>query len=113
MPQSESITLGNIQNIINSPLFLVVLALYFPPLPVVICRGFSVHLIINILLCILGELCILGTFPGLFHSWYITLRTKTKQEKDSYLSIVEEHSYDENQSTEQVSDYGAIQHNIC
>jgi len=47
-------------------LFLGVLAILFPPLPVwVKCGICSVDSVINILLCILGFL------PGLLHAWYI------------------------------------------
>lgn len=49
-----------------SDLCLVVLLIFFPPLPVWIRRGVcSADGWINILLCILGY------FPGLIHSWYI------------------------------------------
>ncbi|EEQ41173.1 hypothetical protein CLUG_05301 [Clavispora lusitaniae ATCC 42720] len=49
-----------------SDIFLVVLSVLFPPLPVWIRRGIcSADSFINILLCILGYL------PGLIHSWYI------------------------------------------
>lgn len=49
-----------------SDLCLVVLLIFFPPLPVWIRRGVcSADAWINILLCILGY------FPGLIHSWYI------------------------------------------
>lgn len=49
-----------------SDLCLVILSIFFPPLPVWIRRGVcSADSWINILLCILGY------FPGLIHSWYI------------------------------------------
>ncbi|ODV96866.1 hypothetical protein PACTADRAFT_29525, partial [Pachysolen tannophilus NRRL Y-2460] len=45
---------------------LVVVAIFFPPLPVWLKRGLcSADSLINILLCILGYI------PGLIHSWYI------------------------------------------
>ncbi|OAA66769.1 putative protein family UPF0057 [Niveomyces insectorum RCEF 264] len=47
-------------------IFLGLLALLFPPLPVWVKRGIcSADSIINILLCVLGFL------PGLIHAWYI------------------------------------------
>ncbi|OTA96083.1 hypothetical protein M434DRAFT_9170 [Hypoxylon sp. CO27-5] len=47
-------------------LFLGLLAILFPPLPVWVKTGLcSADSIINILLCILGYI------PGLLHSWYI------------------------------------------
>jgi len=47
-------------------LFLGILAILFPPLPVWIRRGIcSADSLINILLCMLGYL------PGLIHAWYI------------------------------------------
>ncbi|VVT56278.1 uncharacterized protein SAPINGB_P004929 [Magnusiomyces paraingens] len=49
-----------------SDCFLVILAIFFPPLPVWIRRGCcSIDSFINIALCCLGYL------PGLIHSWYI------------------------------------------
>ncbi|KAI5952524.1 hypothetical protein KGF54_003391 [Candida jiufengensis] len=49
-----------------SDLCLIVLSIFFPPLPVWIRRGVcSTDSLINILLCMLGF------FPGLIHSWYI------------------------------------------
>lgn len=49
-----------------SDLFLIVLSVLFPPLPVWIRRGCcSCDSLINI------ALCMLGYFPGLIHSWYI------------------------------------------
>lgn len=46
--------------------FLVILAIFFPPLPVWIRRGLcSIDGFINIALCCLGYI------PGLIHSWYI------------------------------------------
>ncbi|CAK7897628.1 hypothetical protein CAAN1_15S01596 [[Candida] anglica] len=49
-----------------SDLCLVLLSVFFPPLPVWIRRGVcSGDSLINILLCILGYV------PGLIHSWYI------------------------------------------
>ncbi|GAB0137458.1 hypothetical protein EsDP_00005722 [Epichloe bromicola] len=50
----------------SADIFLGVLAILFPPLPVwVKCGICSADSIINILLCCLGFL------PGLFHAWYI------------------------------------------
>ncbi|RCK54944.1 Plasma membrane proteolipid 31 [Candida viswanathii] len=52
-----------------SDLFLIVLSVLFPPLPVWIRRGCcSCDSLINI------ALCMLGYFPGLIHSWYIIAR---------------------------------------
>ncbi|KAF6052002.1 Proteolipid membrane putative modulator family protein [Candida parapsilosis] len=49
-----------------SDLLLIVLSVFFPPLPVWIRRGVcSKDSAINILLCILGFI------PGLIHAWYI------------------------------------------
>ncbi|KPM34216.1 hypothetical protein AK830_g12354 [Neonectria ditissima] len=50
----------------SADLFLAVLAILFPPLPVWVKRGIcSADSLINILLCVLGFI------PGLLHSWYI------------------------------------------
>ncbi|KAI2466809.1 hypothetical protein F4781DRAFT_335738 [Annulohypoxylon bovei var. microspora] len=50
----------------SADLFLGLLAILFPPLPVWVKTGLcSADSIINILLCMLGYL------PGLIHSWYI------------------------------------------
>ncbi|KAL1876446.1 hypothetical protein Daus18300_002690 [Diaporthe australafricana] len=50
----------------SSDIFLGVLAIIFPPLPVwVKCGICSADSVINILLCVLGFL------PGLLHAWYI------------------------------------------
>ncbi|KAI1776927.1 hypothetical protein F4818DRAFT_363488 [Hypoxylon cercidicola] len=50
----------------TADLFLGLLAILFPPLPVWVKRGLcSADSIINILLCMLGFI------PGLLHSWYI------------------------------------------
>lgn len=50
----------------STDIFLGLLALLFPPLPVWVKRGIcSADSIINILLCMLGYL------PGLIHAWYI------------------------------------------
>ncbi|KAK2589544.1 hypothetical protein QQS21_012781 [Conoideocrella luteorostrata] len=50
----------------SADIFLGVLAILFPPLPVwVKCGICSADSIINILLCCLGFI------PGLFHAWYI------------------------------------------
>lgn len=52
-----------------SDVFLVILAIFFPPLPVWIRRGLcSADGFINIALCCLGYI------PGLIHSWYIIAR---------------------------------------
>merc|ERR1712000_440356 len=60
--------LNAIQAIImcSSDIFLGVLAILFPPLPVWVKRGIcSADSVINILLCVLGFI------PGLLHAWYI------------------------------------------
>jgi len=44
---------------------MVLLAIFFPPLPVAVKRGLSMDLAINICLSILGY------FPGLIHACYI------------------------------------------
>ncbi|EGR45496.1 uncharacterized protein TRIREDRAFT_81423 [Trichoderma reesei QM6a] len=50
----------------SADIFLGVLAILFPPLPVWVKRGIcSADSLINILLCILGFI------PGLLHAWYI------------------------------------------
>ncbi|CAK7211341.1 hypothetical protein SBRCBS47491_001091 [Sporothrix bragantina] len=50
----------------SSDIFLGLLALLFPPLPVWVKRGLcSADSVINILLCVLGYI------PGLIHAWYI------------------------------------------
>ncbi|KAK0386051.1 hypothetical protein NLU13_5888 [Sarocladium strictum] len=50
----------------SADIFLGVIAILFPPLPVWVKRGIcSADSIINILLCVLGFI------PGLLHSWYI------------------------------------------
>lgn len=52
-----------------SDFFLVILAIFFPPLPVWFRRGLcSADSFINI------ALCCLGFVPGLIHSWYIIAR---------------------------------------
>ncbi|KAF2216589.1 hypothetical protein CERZMDRAFT_9564, partial [Cercospora zeae-maydis SCOH1-5] len=48
---------------------LAILAIILPPVPVVIRRGCSAHILLNILLCILGWI------PGILHAWYIILET--------------------------------------
>lgn len=49
-----------------SDICLIVVSVFFPPLPVWIRRGLcTCDSLINILLCMLGY------FPGLIHSWYI------------------------------------------
>lgn len=50
----------------SADVFLAILALLFPPLPVWVKRGIcSADSLINILLCVLGYV------PGLLHAWYI------------------------------------------
>ncbi|KAK7397969.1 hypothetical protein QQX98_012662 [Neonectria punicea] len=50
----------------SADLFLAVIAILFPPLPVWVKRGLcGADSLINILLCVLGYI------PGLLHSWYI------------------------------------------
>ncbi|EHA46796.1 hypothetical protein MCOR27_002463 [Pyricularia oryzae] len=58
----------------SADIFLGLLAILFPPLPVWVKRGLcSADSLINILLCILGYL------PGLIHSWYIIARFPEEQ----------------------------------
>lgn len=45
--------------------FLVLIAIFFPPIPVAVKTGCSMDLVINICLCILGFI------PGLIHACYI------------------------------------------
>lgn len=45
--------------------FLVLLAIFLPPIPVAVKRGLSMDLVLNICLCLLGFL------PGLIHACYI------------------------------------------
>ncbi|KAK9457115.1 hypothetical protein V1511DRAFT_492728 [Dipodascopsis uninucleata] len=53
----------------SADVFLVLLAIVFPPLPVWVKRGIcSADSLINI------ALCMLGFIPGLLHSWYIIAR---------------------------------------
>ncbi|KAI9882162.1 MAG: hypothetical protein M1823_006094 [Watsoniomyces obsoletus] len=53
----------------TSDIFLCLLAILFPPLPVWVKRGIcSADSLINIALCMLGGI------PGLFHAWYIILK---------------------------------------
>ncbi|GAB7338483.1 hypothetical protein MBLNU457_5238t1 [Dothideomycetes sp. NU457] len=53
----------------GSDIFLGILALLFPPLPVWVKRGIcSADSLINLALCCLGVL------PGLLHAWYIILQ---------------------------------------
>ncbi|KAK9480393.1 hypothetical protein V1514DRAFT_325310 [Lipomyces japonicus] len=53
----------------SADVFLILLAILFPPLPVWIKRGIcSADSLINI------ALCMLGFIPGLLHSWYIIAR---------------------------------------
>ncbi|PMB73697.1 Plasma membrane proteolipid 3 [Beauveria bassiana] len=50
----------------SADIFLGVLAILFPPLPVWVKRGIcSADSLINILLCLLGFI------PGMLHAWYI------------------------------------------
>lgn len=61
-------------------LFLVILAIFFPPLPVWIRRG-----VCSSELLILIALCILGYFPGLLYSWYII-----SEHRDNYVYVLED-----------------------
>lgn len=54
----------------TSDLLLAVLAIFLPPFPVLVKRGFSLDLVLNIVL-----MC-LGGFPGIVHSWYIIVKYK-------------------------------------
>lgn len=81
-----------------SDVFLVVLSVLFPPLPVWIRRGFCTgDSLINVCLFILGY------FPGLIHSWYII--AKYPPYSDIYYVY---RSDIENQTTSRVANYGAV-----
>ncbi|KAI1806231.1 hypothetical protein F4811DRAFT_512324 [Daldinia bambusicola] len=61
----------------SADLFLGLLAVLFPPLPVWVKTGLcSADSIINILLCVLGYL------PGLLHAWYIISKYPESYEYD-------------------------------
>ncbi|KAI1386449.1 uncharacterized protein F4822DRAFT_410098 [Hypoxylon trugodes] len=61
----------------SADLFLGLIAILFPPLPVWVRRGLcSADSIINILLCVLGYI------PGLIHSWYIISKFPEAYEYD-------------------------------
>ncbi|PRT56914.1 Plasma membrane proteolipid 31 [Wickerhamiella sorbophila] len=63
-------------------LFLIVLSIVLPPVPVAFKRGFcSADFLINIALCILGFL------PGLIHAWYII----AKYPQDADIDDIEAH----------------------
>lgn len=55
---------------ITSDLLLAVLAIFFPPFPVLVKRGISLDLLLNVVLLCLGGL------PGVIHSWYIIVKYK-------------------------------------
>jgi uncharacterized membrane protein YqaE (UPF0057 family) len=50
---------------------LILLALFLPPIAVLIKEGVGKHLIINIILCILGLL------PGIVHAIWLMVRDKS------------------------------------
>lgn len=53
--------------------FLIILAVFFPPLPVCIKKGLcSCDFLINVCLCLLGWV------PGMLHAWYIILNNPDK-----------------------------------
>ncbi|KAF2230009.1 UPF0057-domain-containing protein [Viridothelium virens] len=52
----------------GSDLLLYIIAIFIPPIPVVLKSGIGVDLLINILLWILGWI------PGVIHAWYIIHR---------------------------------------
>lgn len=55
---------------VTSDLLLAILAIFFPPFPVLVKRGLSLDLLLNVVL-----LC-LGGFPGIIHAWYIIVKYK-------------------------------------
>ncbi|TLS26823.1 hypothetical protein PpBr36_05033 [Pyricularia pennisetigena] len=65
----------------SADIFLGLLAILFPPLPVWVKRGLcSADSVINILLCVLGYFLMRTTqLPGLIHSWYIIARFPEEQ----------------------------------
>lgn len=62
--------LSNGQLRLTSDTLLAVLAIFLPPFPVLIKRGFSLDLLLNVFLSFLAYL------PGLIHSWYIIVKFK-------------------------------------
>ena len=62
--------LSNGQLRLTSDTLLAVLAIFLPPFPVLIKRGFSFDLLLNVFLSFLAYL------PGLIHSWYIIVKYK-------------------------------------
>lgn len=52
-----------------------IIALVLPPLPVIIRRGCSGHVLLNIFLCLLGWI------PGVVHAWYIILETPSLRQR--------------------------------
>ncbi|KAF5103024.1 hypothetical protein D0Z00_000002 [Geotrichum galactomycetum] len=62
--------LSNGQLRLTSDTLLAVLAIFLPPFPVLIKRGFSLDLLLNVFLSFLAYL------PGLIHSWYIIVKYK-------------------------------------
>ncbi|KAK3703450.1 plasma membrane proteolipid Pmp3 [Vermiconidia calcicola] len=56
-------------------LLLAILALFLPPLTVVLRRGVGADLLINILLTCLAWL------PGVLHAWYIIVKTPNHRER--------------------------------
>ncbi|KAI9897824.1 hypothetical protein N3K66_007680 [Trichothecium roseum] len=69
----------------SSDVFLGVLAILFPPLPVWVKRGIcSADSMINILLCVLGFI------PGLLHAWYIIAKFPDDYDHD-YERVPQDH----------------------
>ncbi|KAK3045640.1 hypothetical protein LTR09_012794 [Extremus antarcticus] len=56
-------------------LILGVIAIFLPPVAVVLRRGCGADLLINILLCLLGWI------PGVFHAWYVVIKTPNHSER--------------------------------
>ncbi|CAK1361694.1 hypothetical protein CB0940_02963 [Cercospora beticola] len=69
---------------------LAIIAIFLPPLPVIIRRGCSGHVLLNILLCILGWI------PGILHAWYIILETpslRKRHRRRSQSRVIREEVY--------------------
>ncbi|KAL6703813.1 hypothetical protein ACN47E_009032 [Coniothyrium glycines] len=54
----------------TSSILLYFLAIWLPFLPVIMRRGCSADVLINLLLCVLGWI------PGIIHAWYIISKTE-------------------------------------
>ncbi|KAI1244376.1 hypothetical protein MGN70_014248 [Eutypa lata] len=68
----------------GADIFLGLLAILFPPLPVWVKRGLcSADSLLNILLCVLGYI------PGLLHAWYVIARYP---EDEGYYEGLPEHN---------------------